>query len=60
MKPDAVVVFYPTRYDVEKVAAELECPMVGIFAEKDDIPGATKDDAVKLQGMLAKNPNVPD
>ncbi|CAM9156694.1 unnamed protein product [Hapterophycus canaliculatus] len=60
VKPDNVVVFYPTRYDVGAVASNLSCPVAAFFAEHDVLPGASVEDAQTLREQLGDNDNVPD
>lgn len=57
-EPDGVVVFYPTRYDVEAVAASIRCPVAAFFAGEDVLPGATPADARALKDALSKNDEV--
>lgn len=58
VKPDNVVVFYPTRYDVGEVASRVSCPVAAFFAEHDVLPGATLEDAHALREKLQENENV--
>lgn len=53
-----MVAFYPTRYDVGKVASQVGCPVAAFFAEYDVLPGATVDDAHDLREQLRENENV--
>ncbi|CAM9445717.1 unnamed protein product [Ectocarpus sp. 6 AP-2014] len=55
VKPDNVVVFYPTRYDVSEVASRVTCPVAAFFAEHDVLPGATVEDARALREQLRDN-----
>ncbi|CAB1111732.1 unnamed protein product [Ectocarpus sp. CCAP 1310/34] len=55
VKPDNVVVFYPTRYDVSEVASRVTCPVAAFFAEHDVLPGATVEDACALREKLRDN-----
>lgn len=52
------MVFCPTRYDVEVVAANIECPVAAFFAGDDTLPGATPADARALKDGLTKNAKV--
>ena len=58
MKPDNLVVFYPTRYNIDRVASGIACPVAAFFAEYDVLPGATVDDARSLREKLLRNENV--
>ena len=58
VKPDNVVAFYPTRYDVGEVASQVACPVAAFFAEHDVLPGATVEDAHALREKLRDNENV--
>lgn len=58
VEPDNVVVFYPTRYDVDEVAPRIACPVAAFFAEHDVLPGATVEDAQALRETLRENENV--
>lgn len=58
LKPDNVVVFYPTRYDVDMVASSVACPVAAFFAEHDALPGATVEDARSLLDGLLINEKV--
>lgn len=58
VKPDNVVVFYPTRYDVGEVASQVACPVAAFFAEHDVLPGATVEDAHALREKLQENEQV--
>lgn len=58
VKPDNVVAFYPTRYDVGQVASQVACPVAAFFAEYDVLPGATIDDAHDLREQLRDNEKV--
>eukprot|EP00903_Cladosiphon_okamuranus_P009515 g9065.t1 len=60
VEPDNVVVFYPTRYDVDEVAPRVSCPVAAFFAEHDVLPGATVEDAHALREKLQGNENVSD
>lgn len=50
--------FYPTRYDVEDVAARIECPVAVFFAGDDLLAGATPGDARALKDALLRNEKV--
>lgn len=58
VKPDDVVAFYPTRYNIQQVAANIVCPVAVFFAENDVLPGATPTDACALREGLLKNKEV--
>lgn len=58
VKPDNVVVFYPTRYDANSVGANVACPVSAFFAEYDNSPGATVEDARTLLEQLLNNDDV--
>lgn len=58
IKPDSVVVFYPTRYDINKVTSTIACPVAAFFAEYDVLPGATVGDAHSLREKLLLNDQV--
>lgn len=58
VKPDNVVVFYPTRYDAHSVGANVACPVSAFFAEYDNSPGATVEDAHTLLEQLLNNDDV--
>ncbi|CAM9933179.1 unnamed protein product [Scytosiphon promiscuus] len=60
VKPDNVVVFYPTRYNVGEVASKVTCPVAAFFAEHDVLPGASVEDAQTLREQLRDNEKVPD
>ncbi len=53
-----MVVFYPTRYDVDEVVPRIACPVAAFFAEHDVLPGATVGDAQALREKLRDNDNV--
>lgn len=54
----AVAVFYPTRFDVERVAQRMQLPLLAVYAGEDTIPGATQTDAAGLEAALARNPRM--
>jgi carboxymethylenebutenolidase len=54
----AVVVFYPTRFDVEPVARALSVPLLAVYGGADTTPGATQTDAAGLESGLACNPRM--
>ena len=58
MNPDNLVVFYPTRYDIDSVASRIACPVAAFFAEYDVLPGATVEDAHALREKLLCNEKV--
>lgn len=58
VKPDNVVVFYPTRYNVGEVASKVACPVAAFFAEHDVLPGASVKDAQALREQLRANDKV--
>lgn len=58
VEADNVVAFYPTRYDIEYVAANIVCPVAAFFARNDELPGATVDDACALREGLLNNDKV--
>lgn len=58
IKPDVVVAFYPTRYDIEQVSSSITCPVAAFFAENDVLVGARLEDAQNLREKLLNNPKV--
>ncbi|CAM9152380.1 unnamed protein product [Choristocarpus tenellus] len=60
VKPDAVAVFYPTRYNLSAIVPKLCCPLAAFFAEKDVLDGASEEDAIALKEALDENEKVPD
>lgn len=58
VKPDNLVVFYPTRYNMDRVTSGIACPVAAFFAEYDVLPGATVEDARSLREKLLQNENV--
>lgn len=58
IRPDVVVAFYPTRYDVEQVSSGITCPVAAFFAEHDVLVGARVEDAQRLREKLLNNPKV--
>lgn len=60
IKPDVVVAFYPTRYDIEQVGSSIACPVSAFFAENDVLVGARLEDAQNLREKLLNNPKVHD
>ncbi|CAM9277659.1 unnamed protein product [Discosporangium mesarthrocarpum] len=60
VKPDNLVLFYPTRYNLSSVAPGLSCPVAAFFAGEDDLDGARQEDARALHEALAQNEKVGD
>lgn len=58
VKPDNVVVFYPTRYDLKRIVSKVACPVAAFFAEHDILAGATVEDARLLREGLMNNDKV--
>jgi len=71
--PDVVIAWYPTRYDakalygskrrteVTEIGEEpRQMAVMGVFAGKDELSGATHDDAVTLKSLLKGDDRVKD
>ena len=72
--PAVAVVWYPTRYNPDELfgsrhkgrgttvadGSKRRMAVIGIFAEKDSIPGATRDDAARLKSLLEEDDRVVD
>lgn len=72
--PTVAVVWYPTRYNAEDLfgsrhkgrsttvadGSKRRMALIGIFAEKDNIPGATSEDAARLKSLLEEDDRVVD
>ena len=71
--PIACISWYPTRYDVNKLfgknnegfrtfesGEDRKVAVMAVFAEDDDLPGATPDDAALLRSRLEDDPRVVD
>jgi dienelactone hydrolase len=64
--PDVAVAWYPTRYDAvelfgsQKGRNDREMAVIGIFAGKDPIDGATPEDAAQLKSLLETDERVKD
>lgn len=76
VNPMAVVAWYPTRYnatalfgndrvvgiqrDIYEEEQQQQFAVMGVFAGRDDIPGATPEDAAALKAALSDDPRVRD
>eukprot|EP00551_Chaetoceros_affinis_P009326 CAMPEP_0203662414 /NCGR_PEP_ID=MMETSP0090-20130426/386_1 /ASSEMBLY_ACC=CAM_ASM_001088 /TAXON_ID=426623 /ORGANISM="Chaetoceros affinis, Strain CCMP159" /LENGTH=719 /DNA_ID=CAMNT_0050525195 /DNA_START=129 /DNA_END=2288 /DNA_ORIENTATION=- len=70
VNPSTCIAWYPTRYDAEALFGEarkksddrnsVNTNVMAIFAEDDDIPGATTSDAEKLKKCLETDNRVND
>ncbi|KAL3766814.1 hypothetical protein ACHAW5_009706 [Stephanodiscus triporus] len=71
--PVAAVAWYPTRYDARKLfgktnegfrtfesGKERSVAVLAIFAENDNLPGATPEDAMLLKECLDEDPRIKD
>jgi dienelactone hydrolase len=72
--PDVAVVWYPTRYNAKKLFGAERSPtltsndeqkqrnvaVMGVFAGKDKLPGATPDDATELKRLLEEDERIKD
>ncbi|GFH61614.1 hypothetical protein CTEN210_18089 [Chaetoceros tenuissimus] len=68
--PMTTIAWYPTRYDAKALFGEeaksinnnerQNTAIMAIFAGNDELPGATKDDAVLLKSCLDQDPFVKD
>ncbi|KAL7455212.1 hypothetical protein ACHAWC_006781 [Mediolabrus comicus] len=71
--PIACISWYPTRYDANKLfgknhdgfrtfesGEDRKVAVMAVFAEDDDLPGATQDDAALLRSCLENDPRVVD
>ena len=71
--PIACISWYPTRYDANKLfgknhdgfrtfesGEDRKVAVMAVFAEEDDLPGATQDDAALLRSCLENDPRVVD
>jgi dienelactone hydrolase len=71
--PDVAVAWYPTRYNAKELfgpnrskdlvslpGEQRNFAVMGIFAGKDKLPGATPSDAAELKSMLAEDDRIKD
>jgi dienelactone hydrolase len=71
--PIACISWYPTRYDANKLfgkknegfrtfesGEDRKVAVMAVFAENDDLPGATPEDAALLRSCLEDDPRVVD
>ena len=71
--PIACISWYPTRYDATKLfgqsnegfrtfesGEDRKVAVMAVFAENDDLPGATPEDAALLRSRLENDPRVVD
>ena len=71
--PVAVVAWYPTRYDARKLfgranegfrtfesGKDRSVAVLAIFAQDDNLPGATPEDATLLKDCLDEDPRIKD
>lgn len=71
VEPDVAIAWYPTRYNAKELFGENKQPkaetrekremaVMGIFAGKDELEGATPEDAAELKSLLEKDARVKD
>jgi dienelactone hydrolase len=68
VNPAAVIVWYPTYYDAKVLFGSgrqshsdtRKMALLGIFAGKDTLPGATNDDAATLKALLEEDETIVD
>lgn len=71
VEPDVAIAWYPTRYNAKELFGENKQPeaetrekremaVMGIFAGKDELEGATPEDAAELKSLLEKDTRVKD
>jgi len=73
VNPMAAIAWYPTRYNAQDLFGknnkgsredmdnkQRQMAVMAVFAENDDIPGATKDDAAALKRLLEEDVRVKD
>jgi dienelactone hydrolase len=72
--PDVAVVWYPTRYNAKMLFGSERSPtltstndqkersfaVIGVFAGKDTLPGATPEDAEELKNLLQDDDRIKD
>lgn len=73
VRPEVVVAWYPTRYNANKLFGKERSPqlrmceeegrnfaLMGVFAGKDTLAGATPEDAEKLKSLLGEDDRIKD